>query len=322
MGKNYDEMSKEEQDKFDRPFSFGNIFNAVGNAYKNITNWWRDWKIKAGTDERTNALEDQRSLMEAQLGYNKQAAEHSQELQKQMVDYTSPEMQVQRFKDAGLNPAMVYGMGGGGGTTTGSAATAGVGNGNTDVGNRRMAKLQGLGMAMQMAKMRSEIKVNESVAEANKATAIKNVQEARTTNDSRAGIVEKLKQEGVDKYLQNLKNQWLITGHDNSETGRVNFQQGGWGYSQTVGKNAFVRQEAVAMILKAEAEAGNSQAQSILNNKKAEGYATELANAIMHAESDEVRAAAAKLEAEFRTGDTINWKNMGEAIVKILMMLK
>ena len=46
---------------------------------------------------------------------------------KEMWDYTNYENQVKHLKEAGLNPALLYGQGGGGGSAAGGGTAAGVG---------------------------------------------------------------------------------------------------------------------------------------------------------------------------------------------------
>ena len=74
--------------------------------------------------------EHQRQLeyMGLQAQYNKEQAKYSTELSKEMWDYTNYENQVKHLKEAGLNPALIYGNGGGGGgSAAGSGSAAGVG---------------------------------------------------------------------------------------------------------------------------------------------------------------------------------------------------
>lgn len=70
----------------------------------------------------------QRKLMELQASINKNQAKVSNQLAKDMWDYTNFKNQVKHLKAAGLNPALLYGKGGAGGATTGGAGqAAGVG---------------------------------------------------------------------------------------------------------------------------------------------------------------------------------------------------
>lgn len=59
--------------------------------------------------------------MALQADYNKQAADYSQKLSKDMWDYTNYENQVKHMKDANLNPALMYGSAGSGGSTSGGS---------------------------------------------------------------------------------------------------------------------------------------------------------------------------------------------------------
>lgn len=120
-------------------------------------------------------IKDQRKLMELQNQYeqgnmkyqaelNEQAAQANQQ---RMIDYfnltaqyNSASQQKQRLKEAGLNPALMYGQAGSGGAGTGStggAQAAGVG----------LAQSQAVGMGLQLRSIAAQTKL----AEANAAKA-------------------------------------------------------------------------------------------------------------------------------------------------------
>lgn len=111
----------------------------------------------AASEKRQFAHE--KEMMGLQAQYNKEAAAYSQQLQKEMWDYTNYSNQVKHLKEAGLNPALLYGMSGGGGSSTGSAQAAGVSNPGTTA----------VGMGLDAAKLFSEIRLTN--AEATKAEA-------------------------------------------------------------------------------------------------------------------------------------------------------
>ena len=100
--------------------------------------------------------------MGLQADYNKQQAEYTNELQKNMWDYTNYENQVKHLEAAGLNPGLLYGQSGGGGTSTGSASAAGVSQGES------MAVTAGLQARSLMAE------INKTEAEAKLANATAN----------------------------------------------------------------------------------------------------------------------------------------------------
>lgn len=69
--------------------------------------------------EQQNQWEQDR--MALQFGYNKQAADYSQQLNKEMWEYTGYGNQKRQMVEAGLNPALMYGQGGGGGQSASGA---------------------------------------------------------------------------------------------------------------------------------------------------------------------------------------------------------
>ena len=102
---------------------------------------------------------NEKEMMGLQAQYNRENAAYSQQLQKDMWDYTNYENQVKHLKAAGLNPALIYGMSGGGGSTTGNAQAAGVNNPGTST----------VGMGLEAAQLLSNIRLAN--AQANKAEA-------------------------------------------------------------------------------------------------------------------------------------------------------
>jgi hypothetical protein len=68
--------------------------------------------------------------MDIQYQNQQQLNEQGHNLQKDMWDYTNYGNQMKHIKDAGLNPALMYGMSGGGGTTAGSQSGGSAGGGS------------------------------------------------------------------------------------------------------------------------------------------------------------------------------------------------
>lgn len=128
---------------------------------------------------------NQLKLMEIQNRYNEQMAKNNQLRNKDLWDYTNYENQKQHIKNAGLNPALMYGMGGGGGVSASGAQGQGVTQ-PTDRSVEMGLKQQGLGL--QLASIASQVDLNKSQAEKNKAEAEKisgvdtRVQEATIDN--------------------------------------------------------------------------------------------------------------------------------------------
>lgn len=113
---------------------------------------------------------NQLRLMDIQNRYNEQMAKNNQQRNKDLWDYTNYENQKQHIKNAGLNPALIYGMGGGGGVSANGAQGQGVTQ-PTDRSVEMGLKQQGLGL--QLASIASQVDLNKSQAEKNKAEADK-----------------------------------------------------------------------------------------------------------------------------------------------------
>lgn len=111
--------------------------------------------IAGGAIAANRQFKNEKKLMGLQAKYNKEQAKYTSDLQKDMWDYTNYENQMQHIKNAGLNPALLYGMSGGGGTTTGSAHAEGVSNAGTTA----------VGMGLNAAKLLSEIRLINAQAD-------------------------------------------------------------------------------------------------------------------------------------------------------------
>lgn len=119
---------------------------------------------------RKQQNDDQREMMELQAKLNQQQAQYNQGLAKDMWNYTSFPNQVKKIKDAGLNPALIYGMGGQGGSTSGAGQANGVGLSDAK-GMQTSIAIQGMGL--ELANLASQVELNKSQAEKNRAEAEK-----------------------------------------------------------------------------------------------------------------------------------------------------
>jgi len=90
----------------------------------------------------------QQELMGIQHGNQQQLNRQGHELQMDMWNKTNYEAQLKHMKKAGINPALMYGMGGGGGTTAGSQGGGSAAGGNAvqmhpiDIANLALVKAQ------------------------------------------------------------------------------------------------------------------------------------------------------------------------------------
>lgn len=258
-----------------------------------------------GNRRRKKQIEQQQKLTDMQTDANKELANHGMGISKEMFEYTGYGAQRRQMQEAGLNPALMYGHAGAGGTTSSaSGGSAGMGQASDDA-SQKMASTQSKGMALQLAKLQSEIAINKASAKKLDAEA-SNVSEKTTTEiEQRDVMIEAIKQQGYGNWLDNVRKHFL-----NKPISDDTLEMYGNEIYGTTGlqKMSAFTQEISAGIAKGMADAGNAEAQALLNNERAKGYWTELLNAIKHANADEMKAAAIKLSAEWSTGEFTNWK--------------
>jgi hypothetical protein len=146
--------------------------------------------------DRGLSKKDQLEIMNKQHGYelenmdyqaklNEEMAQRNQERQNEYfgmtAEYNSAKNQKQRLKDAGLNPALMYGSAGSGGAGTGStggASGSGVG----------LSQAQAVGMGLQLSQIKAQ--TNLMNAEAAKAYAEANKTKGVDTDKAKQDIKE------------------------------------------------------------------------------------------------------------------------------------
>lgn len=127
--------------------------------------------------QRKKALEEQKQLMALQLQnqqtlnqeqYEKQRLlnEQGAQIQSDMLRQSGPAGQINMLKDAGLNPALLYGKGGMGGMTTGGQGGGSAQGGSAASGSAPAVNFMDIIAASQI---QADIKLKE--AQANKANA-------------------------------------------------------------------------------------------------------------------------------------------------------
>lgn len=92
----------------------------------------------------------------------KELQDRAHEQQKEMWNYTNYPNQVKMMKEAGLNPALMYGQGGGGGTTAGSGNMGSVSQ--EQVSNVGANAAQAAMMLAQIENVKADTKVKEKEA--------------------------------------------------------------------------------------------------------------------------------------------------------------
>lgn len=269
----------------------------------------------------------------AENQYNRQLAMYTRSYEDQ--SYKAMRKQVE---DAGLSVGLMYGnsgSGGQGGATSGvpMGATGGAVAGQApSQAQRSAATMEAMAMGLQLTKARSEIKVNESIAEKNEADAAAARENAGlmtekkiTEQQSRDTFIEEMKQRGLETWLKNIAEKYKrennLTNQENVVEVVKNKVYGETSISSTSTwseQNAAEVAKAWAEAHKDESAVETNEALAKLNNEKAKGYWTELANATTEANAKAVEAAAKKLAAEFGTGEYTNWKTWANLMTNII----
>ena len=112
-------------------------------------------------------MENSEKLMDYQYNLNNKAMREQEAAQLRMFENTGYAARVDQLKRAGLNPALIYGAGasGGGGVTGNIAAPSVSGQQAPNQASFDANKLTVMGMGLQLAKLKSEIQVNEATAQ-------------------------------------------------------------------------------------------------------------------------------------------------------------
>ena len=282
------------------------LWNSTGGAVVGQAMNWVDETL-FGNKRRKQQIEQQKKLTDLQIQASKELADYGMGISKEMFDYTGYENQVRQMKAAGLNPALMYGHAGGIGTTISSSAGSASGSQASNETSRKLANIQMQGMGLQMQKLSAEIQKTKAEAEKAKAEAEKITEEKTSISEKRDFEKELLRQQGMEKWLQNLREKLKNSGQLNENEIQM-FRNDVLGEYTGFQKTGYWSQEVSANIAKALAEAKHLEALAELNTEKKKGYWTELLNATKNADSEAAKAAAMKLAAEWSTGEYTNWK--------------
>lgn len=134
----------------------------------------------------------QKELMDKSYEQNQNMAMFNHENQMNMWRATGPRGQMEELKKAGLNPAMIYGMGGAGGQT--AAAAPGQGGGAPNVPMQESGAEFGA-MGMQLASMLNLQKAQKENIEADTANKIADTKETMGETPAAIATIEQIKQQ-------------------------------------------------------------------------------------------------------------------------------
>lgn len=245
-------------------------------------------------------LRQQQALTDIQSDANLGLMKESYAQQKALWEATNAPAEVAKLKEAGLNPALMY-KGAGMGSTGGGSASVGGGQAS-DTASRMNALNMQTGMGLSMMKLQSEIDLNKATAEKLRA-------EARTQDETRTGLIEKLKQDGRGLWLDNVRKKYELTwnGEKDRATKFVNPVT-----NEELEIGEYFDDQMNADLLQTLSDSDIKAAQALLTNEKAKGYWKELLNDTVRANAAEIQSSAYKLSQEWQTGEFTNWKTWAE----------
>lgn len=154
-------------------------------------------------------VEQQQKLTDQQVTAQKELAQNAKNLEYQQWLDTNYPAQVQQLKEAGLNPALVYGSAGEGGTTGAGGQGSATGGTASDETSRKLANQGTTGLGIQLRKAEAEIANIEADTEKKKGvdtektkTEIKNIENAT------ALIAEQTNSEVIKRQGLELQNEF------------------------------------------------------------------------------------------------------------------
>ncbi len=171
----------------------------------------------------------QKEYMALQHGYNEESADNAQKRTMAMWDYTNYENQMKHMKAAGLNPALMYGLGGGGGVSANGAQGVGTSMPTDQAGS---LGIQEKGMALETAQLMSQIELNKATAkktdaEANKIAGV-------DTDATKAGIENVIAQTANEKVKKGLIYADTRLKDAMEELNRAKVEETGWAIKNIV----------------------------------------------------------------------------------------
>ena len=172
-------------------------------------------KLFGRSISQEEAMEKQWQYEQEKMGlqakYNKEQAKYSQELAKEMWEYTNYENQVKHLKEAGLNPALLYGKGGAGGSTAGAGTAGPVGMGTSEVVSMGLQAKQ-----INLNQQEQQANIAKKMAETAKIAGVDTEQVKTQIKEALQGIEEsKAKQEGIEANTEKTKAEKRIVDFQN-----------------------------------------------------------------------------------------------------------
>lgn len=152
-------------------------------------------------------LKQQKKLNALQVASNKEMAEFQYGMDMKKWEATGYGAQKKQMKEAGINPALMYGMGGGGGQSSNAGTGAGVNNSGAPAGGGEIQDMMGMGMQMQLLQAQKENIIADTKlkeVDANKTAGVDTKESEARTLDLLQGVENKRQQEEYQKVQNRI----------------------------------------------------------------------------------------------------------------------
>jgi len=156
--------------------------------------------VALGNAETRRGNKVERGMMQQQYQNQRNLNQQGHELQMDMWNKTNYGAQLQHMKDAGLNPGLMYGMGGGGGTTAGSQGGGSAAKGSA----QKQMGIEGL-MAAAQTELINAQKKNVDADTQNKKDQNPNIGKQGENLDANTNLAK----QSLDNKLEELRKQKL-----------------------------------------------------------------------------------------------------------------
>lgn len=188
--------------------------SAWGAVAQGVSNVAGGLIANAGASRRQRkAFQQQKQLMDIQQMNQRELNQQGFDLQKRMWDETNYGAQMEHLKNAGLNPAIMYGMSGGGGVTTGSQGGGSAASGSAPAYSQpqSMDISNALMMSAQIKLLEAQAKKAEAEADSTRGVeGTKGAAEIGKINTEISsltqGIANQKAQEGLVKAQTEMQN--------------------------------------------------------------------------------------------------------------------
>ena len=187
----------------------------MGNNNSNNNNWWNTgvgsgvselWGMIGGHGQERRGYRNNRNLMQFQYENQRRLNEQGRDIQMDIWNKTNAAAQVQHYKDAGLNPALMYGTSGATGTT-GSQGGGSASMGSSQQG--RVMDLQNALVGAQIGKLKAETD-NLNQGTDNKGQEFENIIKTGNLIDAqKLKTINEAELKGFEAEIKSIDAKWL-----------------------------------------------------------------------------------------------------------------